>query len=69
MFDEIPENYRATVEGNFRTKALLSVNDSVTLRRFEELFGSRKEQIASTSTNASLQGVRHGVFTPRVSAS
>ena len=65
--DQIPENYRATVEGNFRTKALLSVNDSVTLRRFEDLLGSHKEKIASTSTNASLQGVRHGVFTPGVS--
>ncbi|MCC7074929.1 MAG: type IV secretory system conjugative DNA transfer family protein [Deltaproteobacteria bacterium] len=64
--DQIPENYRATVEGNFRTKALLSVNDSVTLKRLEDLLGSHKEKIASTSTNASLQGVRHGVFTPGV---
>ena len=64
--DQIPESYRATVEGNFRTKALLSVNDGVTLKRFEELLGTHKEQIASSSTNASLQGVRHGVFMPRV---
>lgn len=60
--DQIPQPYRATVEGNFRTKALLSVNDGVTLSRFEELLGSHKEVVASTSTNASLQGVRHGVF-------
>ena len=60
--DQIPQPYRATVEGNFRTKALLSVNDGVTLGRFEELLGSHKEMVASTSTNASLQGVRHGVF-------
>ncbi|MBI1944663.1 MAG: type IV secretory system conjugative DNA transfer family protein [Deltaproteobacteria bacterium] len=65
--DQIPEAYRATVEGNFRTKALLSVNDSLTLKRFEELLGSHKEMVASSSTNASLQGVRHGVFTPGVS--
>ena len=64
--DQIPASYRATLEGNFRTKALLSVNDSVTLRCFEELLGTHKEVVASTSTNASLQGVRHGVFTPAV---
>jgi hypothetical protein len=64
--DQIPDPYRATVEGNFRTKALLSVNDGVTLKRFEDLLGTHKEIVASTSTNASLQGVRHGVFAPVV---
>jgi hypothetical protein len=64
--DQIPDAYRATVEGNFRTKALLSVNDSLTLKRFEDLFGTYKEIVKNTSTNASLSSVRHGVFFPGV---
>lgn len=62
--DQIPDGYRATVEGNFRTKALLSVNDSLTLKRFEELLGTQKEIVKNLSTNASLSSVRHGVFFP-----
>lgn len=63
--DQIPEAYRATVEGNFRTKALLSVNDSLTLKRFEELLGTHKEYTTQVSVSASLGKVRHGLFLPR----
>ena len=64
--EQIPESYRSTIEGNFRTKVLLGVNDSLTLRKFEELFGKVKEHQTSVSTSESLNDVRHGVVTQMV---
>lgn len=60
--EQIPEQYRSTVEGNFRTKVLLGVNDTLTLQRFEQLFGQVKEVATSTSTSESLNDVKHGVL-------
>lgn len=60
--DQIALQYRDTVVGNFRTKALLGVNDELTLKTFSNLFGETKELQASQSTSESLNDVRHGVF-------
>lgn len=62
--DQIPESYRATVEGNFRTKLLMSVNDMLTLKRFEDLLGTFKECSKSTSQSSSLSAVKESVFIP-----
>jgi len=64
--EQIPEQYRSTVEGNFRTKVLLGVNDTLTLQRFEQLFGQVKETTTTQSTSQSLGDVKHGVFTQTV---
>lgn len=64
---QVPERYRDVVEGNFRTKILLNVNDTLTLQRFEFLFGKVKETRTSLSTSQNLNDVRHGILTQTVS--
>jgi type IV secretory pathway TraG/TraD family ATPase VirD4 len=64
--EQISDAYRSTFEGNFRTKVLLGVNDTLTLQRFEQLFGQVKELVTNTSASQSLNDVRHGVFTQSV---
>lgn len=65
--EQFPENYRAVIEGNFRTKVLLGVNDSTTLKKFSELFGEVKEFQTSTSMSENLNDVSHNVVTQGVS--
>lgn len=64
---QIPDKYRDTVEGNFRTKLLLNVNDKLTLERFQFLFGSVKEAKTNVSTSQNLNDVKHGMLTQTVS--
>jgi hypothetical protein len=64
---QVPEKFRDVVEGNFRTKILLNVNDTLTLQRFEFLFGQIKEMQTNVSTSQNLNDVRHGVLTQTVS--
>ncbi|MDP2345529.1 MAG: TraM recognition domain-containing protein [Deltaproteobacteria bacterium] len=63
---QVPEKFRDVVEGNFRTKILLNVNDTLTLQRFEFLFGQIKEAQTNVSTSQNLNDVRHGVLTQTV---
>lgn len=64
---QVPDKYRDVIEGNFRTKILLGVNDKLTLERFEFLFGQVKESKTNVSTSQNLNEVKHGMFTQVVS--
>lgn len=64
---QVPDKYRDVVEGNFRTKVLLNVNDKMTLERFEFLFGQIKETQTNVSTSQNLNDVKHGVLSQTVS--
>jgi hypothetical protein len=65
--DQIPQQYRSTVQGNFRTTLLLSVNDPLTLTEYSKSFGEVKEVSTSTSTSENINDARHGVLTASVS--
>ena len=65
--DQIPQQYRSTVQGNFRTTVLLSVNDPLTLNEYSKSFGEVKEVSTSTSTSENINDARHGVLTQSVS--
>lgn len=65
--DQIPQQYRSTVQGNFRTSLLLSVNDPLTLNEYSKSFGEVKEVSTSTSTSENINDARHGVLTQSVS--
>ena len=65
--DQIPPQYRSTVQGNFRTSLLLSVNDPLTLQEYSKSFGEVKEIQTSTNTSENLNDARHGVLTQSVS--
>lgn len=65
--DQIPERYRSTVQGNFRTSLLLSVNDPLTLNEYSKSFGEVKEVSTSTSTSENINDASHGVLTQSVS--
>jgi hypothetical protein len=64
--DQLHDSYRDTIVGNFRTKALLGVNDELTLKTFSNLFGEMKETFTTESLSENLQDVRHGVYTERM---
>ena len=55
--DQVPERYRATMLGNFRTQVLLGVNDPLTLDTFSKLFGSHRVLRASKSESSGFSGV------------
>lgn len=59
---QVPEEYRDTVLGNFRSKLLLPVNDPLTLETFSKLLGEYKELFESQSTSQSLGDVSHRVL-------
>jgi len=65
--DQIPPQYRSTVQGNFRTSVLLSVNDPLTLAEYSKSYGEVKEMSTSTSTSENLNDAQHGVLTQSVS--
>lgn len=60
--DQIGEQYRETVIGNFRSKVLLGVNDLLTLKTFSAVFGEEERDVEVESVGESLQQVRQGVL-------
>lgn len=59
--DQIAQEYRDTVLGNFRSKVLLGVNDPLTLRTFSDLFGTVEEVTTTEGVSQSLQGASTGL--------
>lgn len=65
---QIPEKYRPTIIGNFRTPIILGINDQLSLQTFSELFGTHKVRRESRSESTGFSGVERQLLTDRLNA-
>ncbi len=66
--DQVPQQYRSTMVGNFRTPIILGINDPLSCETFSKVFGTHRVVRKSRSESAGFAGVSHGVLSESMTA-
>lgn len=66
--EQIPEVYRATMIGNFRTPIILGINDPLSTETFSKVFGTYKDVRRSRSESTGYSGVEKQLMTDNLNA-